>query len=147
MFHIFLHTMSDNNLTRPQHITQTHNKHHHGGGGRFIKENGIYQNAPCPLPILAILGDCWMEMMQWCHVCVYRPPLIPSSNHMGHIQSILAPFNEGHKHISAPLHRNTAKAGSDFGKTGWLWFKMMPWCHSWGCRPPLSAFHIQIINK
>jgi hypothetical protein len=25
----FLHVMSDNDQTRPQHATQTHNKHHH----------------------------------------------------------------------------------------------------------------------
>ena len=28
-----LHTMSDDDQTRPQHTTQTHIKHHHHGGG------------------------------------------------------------------------------------------------------------------
>jgi len=37
-FHTISHIASDNNQMRPQHTTQTHNKHHHQGG-RAINES------------------------------------------------------------------------------------------------------------
>ncbi len=36
-----LHTMSDDDQTRPQHTTQTHIKHHHNGGGAANPSGGV----------------------------------------------------------------------------------------------------------
>ena len=36
-----LHTMSDNNQTRPKHTTQRPNKHHHHGGGVANPSGGV----------------------------------------------------------------------------------------------------------
>jgi hypothetical protein len=36
-----LHTMSDDDQTRPQHTTQTHIRHHHYGGGAANPSRGM----------------------------------------------------------------------------------------------------------
>ncbi len=68
--------------------------------------------------ILAILGDCQVEMMPWCYGWGWLPPLIASHVHRRHLKSVLAPFNEVPRHISAPLHCYTAENGSEFGNSG-----------------------------
>ncbi len=60
--------------------------------------------------ILVTLGDCRVDMMPWCHGWVCRPPSIASHIQIGHVQSVLAPFNELCRHKSALLHCYTAKA-------------------------------------
>ncbi len=94
--------------------------------------------------ILAILGDCWMEMMQLYYGSGCRPHLIPSLIHNGHIKRVVAPFDEVCRRINAPLHNYTTEAGSDFWHLGDWWVGMMPWCYGWGCRPTLIASHIHI---
>ncbi len=71
--------------------------------------------------ILAILGDCQVEMMPWCRGWGCSPPLIASHIHSGHILNVLAPFNEVRRHISKLLHCYTNKA--------WLVFSNS-WCLS-----------------
>ncbi len=120
----------------------------------LVTFNELHRHISAPLhydidkagQILAILGDCRVEMMPWCHGWGLRPPLIAFHIHIGHIHSVLAPFNhEVYRHISAPLHCYTAEAWSDFGNSGWLLsVVMMPLCHGWGCRSPFVAFNIHI---
>ncbi len=98
--------------------------------------------------ILVILGDCRAEMMPWCHGWGSRPLQIAPHIHIGFIYSDVVPFNEIRRHISAPLHCHyAAKAGSDFGNSGWLLSgddAMMLWL---GWLPPLIASHLHFGHK
>jgi hypothetical protein len=69
--------------------------------------------------------------MPQCHGWGWRPPLIASHIHIGHIYSVMAPFNDVSVHImNAPLLCYTTKARSDFGNSGVT--AEWKWCHdSW----------------
>ncbi len=54
--------------------------------------------------ILANLGDCRVDMMPWCHGWRCIPPSRFSHIQIGYVWSVLAPFKEVCRHISAPLH-------------------------------------------
>jgi hypothetical protein len=54
-------------------------------------------------------------MMSWLGC---GPLQIASHINIGHIFSVLAPYNEGHRHVSAPLHPYTAEARLVFSNSG-----------------------------
>jgi hypothetical protein len=55
-----LHTGNDNNQTRPQHTTQTHNKHHHHGGRAANPFGGVdLMNPHCPRDWWIIINYPW----------------------------------------------------------------------------------------
>ncbi len=70
--------------------------------------------------ILAILGDAkWKGCLDVMVEALDHLWLLPTSI-VDIYKSVQAPFSEVQRHISAPLHYYTGKAGSDFGGSWWL---------------------------
>ncbi len=85
----------------------------------------------------------YYEMMAWLHCCGCRPPLFASHIHIRYVQSVWAPSYAVDRHMGAPLHCYIGKVSPDFGNLGQRgYYEMMAWLHCWGCKPPLTAFHI-----
>jgi hypothetical protein len=87
----------------------------------------------------------YYEMMAWWHCWSCRPPLFASHIHIGYMKCVWAPSYAVDRHMDAPLHCYTRKVGPYLGKLDQLgYYEVMAWWHCWGCRPPLTAFHIHI---
>ena len=89
-------------------------------------------------------------MMPWCHGWGCRPTFIASHIHIGFISSVVAPFNDVHGHMSAPLlYYTVTRLGHILAFLGHCQVELMPWCHGWGCRPPFiaSTIHIWYISS
>ncbi len=63
----FLHTTSYDNQKRPQHTTQTHNKHHYHGGGAACPSSSVdSMNPHCPRggwPCAYIVRGCYQRIL------------------------------------------------------------------------------------